>query len=114
MDCKKCRDQASRALFPEEFDRFKKALCPLEDGVKDTSQLYKKRWFIHWVLFMYRGGFRRHEARQIWLGDIDIQKRQDGKLKGIVQIRESTKMAKRTGIMNGNTLWKIRLYLAKG
>ena len=47
MDCKKCRDQASRALFPEEFDRFKKALCPLEDGVKDTSQLYKKRWFIH-------------------------------------------------------------------
>tara|TARA_Y100000385_G_scaffold256659_1_gene283279 strand:+ start:195 stop:1547 length:1353 start_codon:yes stop_codon:yes gene_type:complete len=113
-DRKNYRDDANPALFPEEFDQFKKALYLLEDGVKDSIQLYKRRWFIHWVLFMYHGGFRCHEARQIRLGNIDIQKRPDGKLKGIVQILESTKTGKRTVIMNGNTLRKVRSHLTKG
>ena len=113
-DRKNYREEANPAFFPEEFDRFKKALYLLEDDMKDPIQLWKRRWFIHWVLFMYHGGFRCHEARQIRLGDIEIQKRNDGKLKGIVQIRETTKTGKRTVIMNGNTLRKIRSHLNKG
>ena len=113
-DRKNYREEANPAFLPDEFIRFKDELYKYDVGCKDEEEKWKKRWFIHWVLFQYHTGCRIHETRQIAVGDCDVQKRPDGNVKGIVQIRPTTKTGARTVIMNGNTLRKIKSHLTKG
>ena len=113
-DRKNYREEANPAFLPDEFKKFKDVLYLHDIGCKDEEDKWKKRWFIHWVLFQYHTGCRCHETRQITVGDTDVQKRPDGNVKGIVDIRPTTKTGKRTVIMNGNTLRKIKTHLNKG
>ena len=55
-----------------------------------------------------------HESSQIRIGDTEVQKRPDGKIKGIISISPTTKTGRRTLIMNGNTLRKVKSHLTKG
>jgi len=113
-DRKNYREEANPAFLPDEFRSFKDVLYMHDVECRDEEDKWKKRWFIQWVLFQYHTGCRCHETRQITVGDCDIQKRPDGNVKGIVEIRPTTKTGKRTVIMNGNTLRKIKTHLNKG
>jgi site-specific recombinase XerD len=113
-DKKNYREEANPAFLPDEFIRFKDVLYKYDVGCRTEEETWKKRWFIHWVLFQYHTGNRIHETRQILLGDCDVQKRPDGNVKGIINIRPTTKTGSRTVIMNGNTLRKIKSHLNKG
>ena len=59
-------------------------------------------------------GSRPHETAAIRYGDCKVDKRPDGKVKGIIYISPLTKRGKRTAIMNGNTLRKVQSHLRKG
>ena len=113
-DRKNYREEANPAFLPDEFRQFKDVLYKYDVGCKTEEETWKKRWFIHWVLFQYHTGNRIHETRQILLGDCEVQKRPDGNVKGIINIRPTTKTGSRTTIMNGHTLRKIKSHLNKG
>lgn len=113
-DRKNYRVESNPAFTPDEFRLFKDHLYQFDRAVDDEESKWKRRWFIHWVLFQYQSGCRPHEVRQIRLGDCKVEKRPDGKLKGIVNIRPTTKTGKRVLIMNGHTLRKVIYHLNKG
>ena len=113
-DRKNYREEANPAFLPDEFSRLKDVLYKFDQNIDDEEQKWKHRWFIHWVLFQYQSGCRIHETAQIRLADCDIQKRPDGKIKGIVTIAPTTKTGRRQVIMNGHTLRKVKYHLNKG
>ena len=113
-DRKDYREESNPAFFPDEFRAFKDVLYQFDKDVDDDISKWKRRWFIHWVLFQYQGGFRLHETAQIRLADCRVEKRPDGKLKGIVNIAPTTKTGHRIVIMNGHTLNKVKYHLNKG
>lgn len=113
-DQKNYRDEANPAFFPEQFARMKDELYKFDTSCKDEEEKWKKRWFIHYILFQYQLGSRPHETAKIRCGNCRVEKRPDGKLKGIVEIPADTKRGKRTAIMNGNTLRKTQSHLRKG
>lgn len=108
------RDEVNPAFFPEEFARFKDKLYQFDQNIDDEESKWKRRWFIHFVLFQYQGGFRLDETAQIRLLDCEVQKRPDGKLKGVVHVSPTTKTGRRDVIMNGHTLRKVKYHLNKG
>ena len=113
-DRKNYREESNPAFLPDEFDRFKGELYKFDQNCLDPIDEWKKRWFINWVLFQYQSGCRVHESSQIRIGDTEVQKRPDGKIKGIISISPTTKTGRRTLIMNGNTLRKVKSHLTKG
>ena len=113
-DRKDYREDANPAFFPDEFARFKDVLYKFDQNCLDEEEKWKKRWFIHYVLFQYQLGSRPHESAAIRYGDCKVDKRPDGKVKGIIYISPLTKRGKRTAIMNGNTLRKVQSHLRKG
>ena len=113
-DRKNYREESNPAFLPDEFVRFKEVLYKFDQNCVDEIDQWKKRWFINWVLFQYQSGCRVHESSQILIGDTEVQKRPDGKVKGIISISPSTKTGRRTVIMNGNTLRKVKSHLNKG
>lgn len=122
-DRKNYREDANPAFFPDEFVRMKDVLYKFDQNIEDKGKYHnesheevkwKRRWFINYILFQYQLGSRPVETQKIRLGDIRIEKRPDGKMKGIVNISPHTKRGKRTSIMNGNTLRKVKYHLNKG
>ena len=113
-DQKNYREESNPAFFPDEFARMKDVLYKFDQKCKDDEDKWKKRWFIHYILFQYGLGSRPHESAKIRYGDCRVEKRPDGKLKGIVEIPADTKRGRRTAIMNGNTLRKVQSHLRKG
>jgi len=108
------REESNPAFLPDEFSRLKDVLYQFDQDIDNDELRWKHRWFINWVLFQYQSGCRIHETAQIRVGDCDIQKRPDGKVKGIVSISPATKTGRRTVIMNGNTLRKVKSHINKG
>ena len=113
-DQKNYREEANPAFFPDEFARMKDELYKFDVKCKDEEDKWKKRWFIHYILFQYQLGSRPHETALIRCGGTRVEKRSDGKLIGIVEIPSNTKRGRRTSIMNGNTLRKVITHLKKG
>ena len=122
-DDKNYRDESNPAFFPEEFARMKDELFKFDQNIEgsgkfhnisDEEMKWKKRWFINYILFQYQLGSRPHETTLIRMRDIDFKKEKDGKLYGIVNISPATKRGKRTAIMNGNTLRKVKYHANKG
>lgn len=113
-DRKNYREEANPAFLPDEFIKFKDVLYKYDVGCQTEEQTWKKRWFIHWILFQYHTGCRMHETRQIQIKDCDLQKQSDGNVKGLIHIRPTTKAGSRTTILNGNILIKIKFHLNKG
>ena len=108
------REESNPAFLPEEFILLKDELYKFDQNIENEELRWKHRWFINWVLFQYQSGCRIHETAQILVEDCEIQKRPDGKMKGIVNIASSTKTGRRTVIMNGHTLRKVKYHLTKG
>lgn len=113
-DRRNYREESNPAFLPDEFRQLKDILYRFDQDIADEELRWKHRWFINWVLFQYQSGCRIHETAQIRLGDCDVQTRPDGKVKGIVKVAPSTKTGRRTVIMNGNTLRKVKSHLNKG
>jgi len=113
-DRKNYREESNPAFLPDEFRQLKDILYRFDQDIDDEELRWKHRWFINWVLFQYQSGCRIHETAQIRLGDCEVQTRPDGKVKGIVKVAPSTKTGRRTVIMNGNTLRKVKSHLNKG
>ena len=113
-DRKNYREEANPVFLPDEFIKFKDVLYKYDVGCQTEEQTWKKRWFIHWILFQYHTGCRMHETRQIQIKDCDLQKQSDGNVKGLIHIRPTTKAGSRTTILNGNILIKIKFHLNKG
>ncbi len=122
-DRKNYREDANPAFFPDEFARMKDVLYKFDQTIEgkgkfhnetDEEVRWKRRWFINYILFQYQLGSRPIETQKIRLGDIRVEKRPDGRMKGIVNISPYTKRGKRTAIMNGNTLRKVKHHLNKG
>jgi len=111
---KNYREEANPAFFPEQFSRMKDELYKFDQGCKDEEDKWKRRWFIHYILFQYQLGSRPHETAKIRVAGTRVEKRSDGKLVGIVEIPVDTKRGRRTSIMNGNTLRKVLSHLRKG
>ena len=53
------------AFFPDEFARMKDELYKFDTKCKDEEDKWKKRWFIHYILFQYQLGSRPHETALI-------------------------------------------------
>ena len=113
-DQKNYREESNPAFFPDEFARMKDELYKFDTKCRDEEDKWKKRWFIHYILFQYQLGTRPHETALIRCGGTRVEKRTDGKLIGIVEIPSNTKRGRRTSIMNGNTLRKVITHLRKG
>jgi integrase len=69
---------------------------------------------INWILFQYHSGCRPGETRLIRLRDCEIERLEDGKVKGIIKIPVNTKTGGRFMIMNGYTLQRVISHLEKG
>ena len=52
-DQKNYRDEANPAFFPDEFARMKDVLYKFDQNCIDEEDKWKKRWFIHYILFQY-------------------------------------------------------------
>ena len=113
-DQKNYQEESNPAFFPDDFARMKDELYKFDTRCKDEEDEWKKRWFIHYILFQYGLGSRPHESAKIRCGSCRVEKRTDGKLIGIVEIPADTKRGRRTAILNGNTLRKILSHLRKG
>jgi len=114
LDKKAYREESNPAFLPDEFERFKEELYRHDQDLLDEIERWKRRWFINWVLFQYQSGCRCHESHNLRIGDTQIQVRPNGKVKGILEIAPTTKTGRRTVIMNGNTLRKVKSHLNKG
>jgi len=113
-DKKNYREEANPAFLPPDWKAFKDVLYKFDQGYEDEYETWRRRWFINYVRFMYQGGFRPHEARKIRFGDVEMDKRKDGKPIAIIQIDSDTKTGKREMVMNGNTFLNVKYHLNKG
>tara|TARA_B100000886_G_scaffold199259_1_gene137360 strand:+ start:183 stop:1532 length:1350 start_codon:yes stop_codon:yes gene_type:complete len=113
-DKKNYREEANPAFLPPDWKAFKDVLYKFDQGYENEYETWRRRWFINYVRFMYQGGFRPHEARKIRFGDIEMDKRKDGKPIAIIQIDSDTKTGKREMVMNGNTVLNLKYHLNKG
>lgn len=127
-DDRNMRDEANPAYFPEDWEKYKTALYEWEseigsEGIEltygwnnfdDEERAWKKRWFVHYALFQFHLGSRPDETTKISFGDTSYKTLANGQKKGIVFIRPENKRGKRTSIMNGHTLAKIKTHLNKG
>ena len=110
----KFRDEANPAFLPNDWQAFKDVLYKFDQGYENEYETWRRRWFINYVRFMYGGGFRGHEARKIRFGDVEMDKRKDGKPVAIIQIDADTKTGRREAVMNGNTFLNVKYHLNKG
>ena len=113
-DNKNYREEANPAFLPPDWKAFKDVLYKFDQGHENEYETWRRRWFINYVRFMYQGGFRPHEARKIRFGDVEMDKRKDGRPVAIIQIDSDTKTGKRTMVMNGNTFLNVKYHLNKG
>ena len=104
----KFRDEANPAFLPNDWQAFKDVLYKFDQGYENEYETWRRRWFINYVRFMYGGGFRGHEARKIRFGDVEMDKRKDGKPVAIIQIDADTKTGRREAVMNGNTFLNVK------
>ena len=113
-DDKDHREDSNPAYMPDDWEVIKQTLFDWENAEVDPIKKWKKCWYKNWVMFMYHGGFRCHEARSLTLADVEIVRR-NGKVRwGVVRVPPSTKTGKRISIMNGNWLNSVRHHLNKG
>ena len=113
-DNKNYREEANPAFLPPDWKAFKDVLYKFDQGHENEYETWRRRWFINYVRVMYQGGFRPHEARKIRFGDVEMDKRKDGRPVAIIQIDSDTKTGKRTMVMNGNTFLNVKYHLNKG
>ena len=113
-DKKNYREEANPAFLPPDWRKFKDVLYQFDQGHENEYETWRRRWFINYVRFMYQGGFRPHEARKIRFGDVEMDKRKDGKPIAVIQIDSDTKTGKREMVMNGNTFLNVKYHLNKG
>ena len=110
----KFRDEANPAFLPDDWKAFKDVLYKFDQGHDNEYETWRRRWMINYVRFMYQGGFRPHEARKIRFGNVEMDKRKDGKPVAIIQIDADTKTGRRETVMNGNTFLNVKSHLMKG
>ena len=113
-DRKRYTVESNPAFLPKDWKAFKDVLYNFDVGFDNEYETWRRRWMINYVRFMYQGGFRPHEARKIRFGDVEIDKRKDGKPVAIIRIDSDTKTGKRDAVMNGNTFMNVKYHLNKG
>lgn len=111
---KNFKEDSNPAFYPEEWDQFKKIIYSSEKKEGDPQEIWSSSWMIHWILFQYHSGCRPGETRLIRRCDCEIERMDDGKVKGIVKIPVNTKTGRRFMIMNGYTLQRVLSHLEKG
>ena len=111
---KNFKEDSNPAFYPEEWEQFKKIIYSSEKKEGDLQEIWSSRWMINWILFQYHSGCRPGETRLIRLRDCEIERLEDGKVKGIIKIPVNTKTGGRFMIMNGYTLQRVISHLEKG